>query len=83
VLAWNKYIRVRNMRNLPPDILVHLSPELPDKRLRLGIGRPVVATVLILADNLTLVTPAALIDIYNKNLHVDIPPSTQAPYFRP
>jgi hypothetical protein len=63
VLAGNKYIRVLNMRNLPPDILVQLPPELPRKRLRLGIRRPVVAAVFVLTTNLAAITSLAVVNI--------------------
>jgi hypothetical protein len=38
----------------------YLIPELPDNRLGLRVGHPVVADVLVLASNLTVVTSVAL-----------------------
>ena len=47
-------------------VLIHLQPELADLRLGLGVGRPVVSRVLILAGQLAVVAAAALCHIDHK-----------------
>jgi hypothetical protein len=66
-----------NLRPIPPNIFVYFEPELPDFRLRFGIGHPVITTIFILTGNLATIAAVASINIANKNFHSYTPPSTQ------
>jgi len=58
----------------PADILLEPYPELPDLRLRLGIRRPIIPGMLILASQLAVITTVALSNINSKNLrHENLP----------
>jgi hypothetical protein len=83
MLARYKHMGYLNMRYLSPLGFVHFTPKMPPFRLRLGIGGPIVAAVLVLTCNLALVTPTALFNIYNKSLHFYLPPSTHVLNNRP
>jgi hypothetical protein len=56
-------------------ILVDLNPKLAGLGLWLGIGRPIVTAVLVLAADLAAITANTFFDIYDKYFH-SAPPST-------
>jgi hypothetical protein len=59
-----------DLRYRSPNMLIYLNPELPGIRLGLGIGRPVISAVLVLADKLAGITTRAMANIYYKSLHI-------------
>ena len=83
MLAEDGNIMHFDLGNRAPDIFIEFQPELPGVRLGLGVGRPVVAYMLVLAGYLAGVASVANPDIYDKYLHYSIPPSTQALKRRP
>jgi hypothetical protein len=56
--------------NGAPDFLKKLHPKLAGIRLRLGIGSPVVAHMLVLAYYLAAVTTVTYRQVYNKYFHL-------------
>ena len=83
MLSRYKHMGYLNMRYLSPLGFIHFTPKMSPFRLRLGIGGPIVAAVLVLTGNLALVTPTARTNIYHKSLHFCLPPSTQVSNNRP
>jgi hypothetical protein len=55
----DRHIVHLNLGRSSPDKFVHLQPELSSVWLRLGIGCPVIADMLILAGNLAAITSVA------------------------
>ena len=61
----------------PPFLLVDATPELSGHGLRLSYGAPVVVAMLVLAGNLAVIAPVALIEVDDEGLHRSHPSSTR------
>ena len=70
VLAEQREIVHLHLRHGPADVLDQMHPELPGVGLRLGDRRPVVADVLVLADELARVAADTLVDVDDEYLHL-------------
>ena len=77
VLTYVMKICDPHLGNGPPDHVSNLHPEVPGQGLRLGIGSPVVAYVLVLTGNLTVITTIANVVVDNQGLTHYLPPSIQ------
>jgi len=66
MLAQTRHVRDHNFRYLASYFFLYLEPEVPDIRLRPGIGRPIIVTMLILTADLATKTTVAAVWVKNE-----------------